>query len=60
MHKVKDYDNWSRIIFQDRTILKADLKYMNWQQIRNLDNVIIDYAEDDENSETVTLFVYNY
>lgn len=46
MAKVKEYQNWQKIIFQDRTILKADLKYMSWDQIKRLDNLEVILAEE--------------
>lgn len=46
MAKVKEYQNWQRIIFQDRAILKSDLKYMSWDQIARLDNLEVTLAED--------------
>lgn len=48
MAKVKEYQNWQRIIFHDRVILKSDLKYMSWDQIRRLDNLEVTLAEDDD------------
>lgn len=45
MAKVKEYQNWQKIIFQDRVILKSDLKYMSWDQIRRLDNLEVTLAE---------------
>ena len=53
MAKVKEYQNWQRIIFQDRTILKADLKYMSWGQIIRLDNLEVTLSED--NGETLII-----
>lgn len=46
MAKVKEYQNWQRIIFLDRAILKSDLKYMSWDQIARLDNLEVTLAED--------------
>ena len=46
MAKVKDYQNWERIIFQDRAILKSDIKYMSWGQIKTLDNLEVLLDED--------------
>ena len=49
MYKVKDFSNWTKIIFPDRTILRCDLKYMSWEQIKSLDNVVVrSYEEEDE------------
>lgn len=56
MNKVKDFLNWSKIIFSDRTILKSDLKYMSWEQIRSIDNLEVRSHEENGNG-TVTLFV---
>lgn len=53
MAKVKEYQNWQRIIFQDRTILKSDLKYMSWDQIARLDNLEVTLVED--NGETLII-----
>lgn len=33
--KVKEFKNWNKLVFSDRTILKCDLKYMSSEQ-RNL------------------------
>ena len=56
MNKVKDFLNWSKIIFPDRTILRIDLPRMSWEQIRALDNLEVRSHEENENG-TVTLFV---
>ena len=37
--KVKDFPNWRKIMFNGRTVLRADTKYMSWQQIRSLDEL---------------------
>ena len=37
--KVKDFPNWKKVVFNDRAILKADTKFMSWEQIRALDNL---------------------
>ena len=44
--KVKDFPNWKKMVFNDRTILKADVKYMSWEQIRALDNMEVILEED--------------
>lgn len=56
MNKVKDFMNWSKIIFLDRTILRTDLRYMSWQQIRAIDNLEVRSHEENEDG-TVILFV---
>ena len=43
---VKDFPNWQKVVFNDRTILKADTKYMSWEQIRALDNMEVILEED--------------
>ena len=53
MAKVKDYQNWERIFFPDRTILKCDIKYMSWEQIKALDN--LDVALDEDNGKTLRI-----
>lgn len=53
--KVKDFPNWQKIIFNDRAILKSDTKYMNWQQIRALDEREVIATEDKDR----TLIVEN-
>lgn len=53
MAKVKEYQNWQRIIFLDRTILKSDLKYMSWDQIKRLNDLEVALAED--NSKTLII-----
>lgn len=44
--KVKDFSNWTKIIFNDRVILKSDLRYMSWQQVRALDEMEVVLEED--------------
>lgn len=44
--KVKDFPNWSKVILNDRAILKSDLRYMSWQQIRVLDEMEVILEED--------------
>lgn len=46
--KVKDFPNWQRLIFRDRAILKSDVRYMNWQQVRALDEMEVIITEDNE------------
>lgn len=45
--KIKDFPNWRKVVFNDRAILKSDLRYMSWQQIRALDEMEVILAEDD-------------
>lgn len=45
--KVKDFPNWRKVVFNDRAILKSDLRYMSWQQIQTLDEMEVILAEDD-------------
>ena len=47
--KVKDFPNWRVVVFNDRAILKSDLRYMSWQQIRTLDETEVILEE--ENGE---------
>lgn len=44
--KVKDFPNWSKVILNDRAILKSDLRYMSWQQVRALDEMEVMLEED--------------
>lgn len=37
--KVKDFPNWKRLIFEDRAILKSDLRYMAKSQVQALENL---------------------
>ena len=37
--KVKDSPNWEKVVFNDRAILKADTKFMSWEQIYALNNL---------------------
>ena len=55
MQRVKDFNNWAKIIFPDRTILKEDLRYMSWAQIKALDNLKVRSHEESE--EGLILFV---
>ena len=45
--KVKDFPNWHKVVFNDRAILKSDLRYMSWQQIQALDEMEVILAEGD-------------
>ena len=57
MAKVKDYwDNWHRIVFKDRVVLRPDTKYMNWAQIGSMKNLDVAYVETDLDG-TVTLVI---
>ena len=49
--KVKDFLNWRKVVFNDRAILKSDLRYMSWQQVRALDEMEVVLEED--NGETL-------
>ena len=51
--QVKDFPNWRKVVFNDRAILKSDLRYMNWQQVRALDEMEVILAED--NGKTLVL-----
>lgn len=51
--KVKDFPNWRKVVFNDRTLLKNDLRYMSWQQIRALNEMEVILAED--NGKTLVL-----
>lgn len=44
--KVKDFPNWHKVVFNERAILKSDLCYMSWQQIRALDEMEVILEED--------------
>lgn len=56
MDKVKDFLNWAKVIFPDRTILRSDLDRMSWEQVRAIGNLEVRSHEENENG-TVTLFV---
>ena len=49
--KVKDFPNWRKVVFNDRALLKSDLLYMSWQQIRALDETEV--ILDEDNGETL-------
>jgi hypothetical protein len=51
--KVKDFPNWCKVVFNDRTLLKSDFRYMSWQQIRALDEMEVILTED--NGKTLVL-----
>lgn len=51
--KVKDFPNWCKVVFNDRTLLKSDFRYMSWQQIRTLDEMEVILTED--NGKTLVL-----
>lgn len=44
--KVKDFPNWRKVVFNDRALLKSDLRYMSWQQLRALDEMEVILEED--------------
>lgn len=44
--KVKDFPNWRKVVFNDRALLKSDLRYMSWQQVRALDEMEVILEED--------------
>lgn len=44
--KVKDFPNWRKVVFNDRALLKSDLRYMSWQQLRALDEMEVIFEED--------------
>ena len=44
--KVKEFPNWRKVVFNDRALLKSDLRFMNWQQIRALDEMEVLHTED--------------
>lgn len=46
--KVKEFPNWEKVVFQDRAILKTDLRFMSWQQVRALDEMEVILAEEEE------------
>lgn len=46
--KVKEFPNWEKVVLNDRTILKTDLRFMSWQQIRALDEMEVILAEEEE------------
>ncbi len=56
MNEVRDFMNWSKIIFPDRTILRTDLDRMSWEQIHSIGNLEVRSHEENEDG-TVTLFV---
>ena len=51
--KVKDFPNWRKVVFNDRAILKSDLRYMSWQQVLALDETEVILEED--NGETLII-----
>lgn len=51
--QVKDFPNWRKVVFNDRAILKSDLRFMSWQQIRALDEMEVILTED--NGKTLVL-----
>ena len=51
--QVKDFPNWRKVVFNDRAILKSDLRYMSRQQIQTLDEMKVILTED--NGKTLVL-----
>lgn len=49
--KVKNFPNWRKVVFNDRVLLKSDLRFLSWQQIRALDEMEVILEED--NGETL-------
>lgn len=43
--KVKEFKNWNKIVFAERTILKVDLKYMSSEQKNSIDELEVIRAE---------------
>lgn len=56
MAKVKDFSNWRKVVLQDRAILKQDLLYMSWSQIRKLDELEV-LSHEQNKDGTVDLIV---
>lgn len=46
MDVVANYPNWKKLALSDRTILREDLRYMSWGQIRYVDRLPVALAED--------------
>lgn len=46
--KVKDFPNWECLIFEDRAILKSDLRYMAKSQAQALENLPVLLVEDND------------
>lgn len=51
--KVKDFPNWEKIVLNNRAILKSDLRFMSWQQVRALNEMEVILEED--NGKTLVL-----
>lgn len=43
--KVKEFKNWNKLIFSDRTILKIDLEYMSSEQKISLNELNVIRSE---------------
>lgn len=44
--KVKEFPNWKKVVFKARAILRNDLKFMSWEQIKKLDELEVLIVED--------------
>ena len=51
--KVKDFPNWCKVVFNDRALLKNDLRFMSWQQIQALDEMEV--LQEEDNGKTLVL-----
>ena len=48
MDVVANYPNWKQLVLSDRTILREDLRYMSWEQIKCIDQLPVALAEDQD------------
>ena len=46
MDVVANYPKWRKLVLQDRTILRGDLRYMSWEQIESINKLPVLLAED--------------
>ena len=46
MDVVANYPKWRKLVLPDRTILRRDLRYMDWEQIERVNQLPVALAED--------------
>ena len=56
--KVKDFNNWKRVVFNDRVILKSDMEYMSAEQKENLLNTEVATATGPAAGDYTNLYIW--
>lgn len=46
--KVKEFKNWEAIHFNGRTVLKSDIRFFSWEQIKRLEELeVLEWSRDE-------------